>query len=386
MGITAKKICALYVHTPMNLNIIYLFAGEICMKRLFVNLICICLFLCSCSYNSTATPSTPSSTTSVVGLGKITATNDFIRACNLNAGGYMGNYNGTLFFTNYQSENRLYAYDTKTNNTYCVDDTPNDSTSMITVIDNGILFVRAKKLDMTVNSRLYQIKHKSELCKYDGKTISVLTAENVLSYTISDEYIFYSTADLKIYRMKLDGTEKTVINNSIEYAVDVQFSDGKLYIYNREKIGVADFNGKVEKWRDLYNLKLAVNNGAIYYINTDVTLQAKELKRLPSLDGKEETIADRVVENFCIYKGEEFICEGELTSFSINSHGETKIIGPGDAPLVLDDNYFASTSFDDNFKRQYISIYLNRELFSIIDDNQFNVINRNNKTSDNSTS
>lgn len=344
------------------------------MKRLFAALMVLALFCCSCSVDPTATSSNISSTTSTVKLGEITATDDFIRACNLNSGGYVEYQNGIFYFTNYQRENRLYAYNTKTNEAYCVDDTSNDSTSMITAVDDGILFVRAKKLDMVVNSSLYEIKYKSELCKYDGKTISVLTAENVLSYSISEDYIFYSTADLKIYRMRQDGTEKTSIVDTLDYAMNVQVSDGKLYIYNHEKIGVADFNGKVEKWRDLRNLKLAVNNGAIYYIDTDVTLKAKELKRLPSFDGEEELIADGVVNNFCIYKGEEFICEGEFTSFSVDSKGETKPIGAGEASLVLDSNYFACTRFDDNFKRKYIHIYFDRELFAIIDDNTFAVM------------
>lgn len=218
----------------------------------------------------------------------------FINSCNNFAGGYLHYVNGKYFYSNLVDGNKLYMCDAGGENQVCVDTTQNEVLPHIKSIGNNLYYLVGQRLEQPQVVKEYEVPFNMQLyCLVEGKK-TLLSAENVISYDVCDEYIFYSAADLKVYRMKPDGSDKKAIFD-INHPMELQVSGGKIFLHSEETVIELDYNGKEKSAINIPNYHFVINGDKVYYID----LNSFKLM-YKNNDSAQAVIADEVI-SFNIY-------------------------------------------------------------------------------------
>jgi len=200
-----------------------------------------------------------------------TVSDEFVASCNMNSGGYVNFLNGNYYYLDTENRSSLYMCDANGKNAVCIDNCTDATLSHITTSETAVYYLKKTKLDTPLEIHhfavSYSIPFEGQLRRFcDGK-VTVLSEENVVDYALSKDYIFYTTADMKVYRMKHDGTEKTAIIDSTY--PNICASENKLYTHMGEGVFSADFDGKNGLTVRAYHLALVVSESAVYFISAD---------------------------------------------------------------------------------------------------------------------
>ncbi|MBQ7331152.1 MAG: DUF5050 domain-containing protein [Oscillospiraceae bacterium] len=264
----------------------------------------------------------------------------FTAACNMNSGGYVNYLNGKYYYTDAEHNDGLYMSDSDGKNAVCIDNCTDATLTHITVSETAVYYLKRTKLDtpleFTDASVAYSVVFEGQICKFcDGK-VTVLSEENVVSYALSKDYIFYSTADRKVYRMKHDGTEKTAIIDSTY--PNICASENKLYTHMGEGVCSTDFDGKNRLIVRAYHFELAASESAVYFISAgDCSLNKM------SLDG--ETIRKVIsapIRSFTVYNGRlvyEKMDTNEIVIADMDG-SNPKVVCTGESPIALNGYLF----------------------------------------------
>lgn len=264
----------------------------------------------------------------------------FIASCNMNSGGYVNYLNGKYYYLDTENRNSLYMCDADGKNAVCIDNCTDATLSHITVSETAVYYLKRTKLDdpleFTDSSVDYSVVFEGQLRRFcDGK-VTVLSEENVVDYALSKEYIFYTTADRKVYRMKHDGTEKTAIIDSTY--PNICASENKLYTHMGEGVCSTDFDGKNHLIVRAYHFELAASESAVYFISADDC----SLNKM-SLDG--ETICKIIsdpIRSFTVYNGR-LVYEGMHTNEIVIADmdgSNPKVVCTGESPIALNGYLF----------------------------------------------
>lgn len=290
------------------------------------------------SHNVT-TPS-DNATTSTDNVQDAIITDAFIASCNMNSGGYVNFLNGNYYYLDTENRNSLYMCDADGKNAVCIDNCTDATLSHITVSETAVYYLKRTKLDTPLEftdfSVAYSVVFEGQLRRFcDGK-VTVLSEENVVDYALGKEYIFYSTADRKVYRMKHDGTEKTAIIDSTY--PNICASENKLYTHMGEGVCSTDFDGKNRLIVRAYHFELAASESAVYFISADDC----SLNKM-SLDGEtiRKVISDSI-RSFTVYNGR-LVYERMYTNDIVIADmdgSNSKVVCPGASPIALNGHLF----------------------------------------------
>ena len=306
-------------------------------------------------------------------------TDEFIANCNRNSGGYINYLNGKYYYRNTEG-NKLFMCDADGKNAVCIDScTSGEEISVITASETAIYYSKSNRLDPILSIPTGDIAHTVLFVRQifqfcDGK-VTALSEKNVLDYALSKDYIFYTTinsvflattdtppdlttdiianattdadADIKIYRMKHDGTEKTAIFDlGLPYPLNV--SEDRVYAYGYEGFVLMDFDGKTSSnyHHQLYTYSPAVNQSTIYYVNTNGSYYLCKTKSSDEstaswLDNQQVVIAD-VVRAYTVYNGR-FVYERITTDeilITDENGANPKVICKGTNPISLNGHLF----------------------------------------------
>ena len=271
---------------------------------------------------------------------QIVVSDAFVASCNLNSGGYINFQNGNYYYLDTENRNSLYMCDADGKNAVCIDNCSDAILSSITVDETAVYYLKKTTLDTPLEihhfSVSYSIPFEGQLRRfYDGK-VTVLSEENVVDYALSKEYIFYTTADMKVYRMKHDGTEKTVIIESTY--PNICASENKLYTHMGEGVCSTDFDGKNRLIVRAYHFELAASESAVYFISADDC----SLNKM-SLDGEtiRKVISDPI-RSFTVYNGR-LVYERMYTNDIVIADMDGKnlqVVCKGQSPIVLNGHLF----------------------------------------------
>ena len=267
-------------------------------------------------------------------------TDAFIASCNMNSGGYVNFLNGNYYYLDTENRNSLYMCDDDGKNAVCIDNCTDATLSHITVSETAVYYLRRTKLDTPLEFHNYSVSYsvvfEGQLRRYcDGK-VTVLSEENVVDYALSKDYIFYTVADRKVYRMKHDGTEKTAIIDSTY--PNICASENKLYTHMGEGVCSTDFDGKNRLIVRAYHFELAASESAVYFISADDC----SLNKM-SLNGEtiHKVISDPI-RSFTVYNGR-LVYERMQTNDIViaDMDGKNpKVLGPGADPIALNGYLF----------------------------------------------
>lgn len=270
---------------------------------------------------------------------QITVSDAFIATCNKNSGGYINYLNGKYYYRNTEGD-KLFMCDADGKNAICIDSCTDATLSHITVSETAVYYLKRTKLDTPLEfhntSVSYSIVFEGQLRRFcDGK-VTVLSEENVVDYALSKEYIFYTTADRKVYRMKHDGTEKTAIIDSTY--PNICASENKLYTHMGEGVCSTDFDGKNRLIVRAYHFELAASESAVYFISADDC----SLNKM-SLNGEtiHKVISDSI-RSFTVYNGRlvyERMQTNDIVIADMNGKNP-KVICTGESPIALNGHLF----------------------------------------------
>jgi len=315
---------------------------------------------------------------------QITVSDAFIANCNRNSGGYINYLNGKYYYRNTEG-NKLFMCDADGKNAVCIDScTSGEEISVITASETAIYYSKSNRLDpillIPTGDAPHTVLFVRQIFKFcDGK-VTALSEKNVLDYALTKDYIFYTVinsvflattdtppdlttdiianattdadADIKLYRMKHDGTEKTAIFDlGLPYPLNV--SEDRVYAYGYEGFVLMDFDGKTSSnyHHQLHTYSPAVNQSTIYYVNTNGSYYLCKTKSSDEstaswLDNQQVVIADKV-RAYTVYDGR-FVYE-RLTTDEIlitdENGANPKVICKGTNPISLNGHLFY---LDDN--------------------------------------
>ena len=272
----------------------------------------------------------------------------FTASCNMNSGGYVNYLNGKYYYTDAEHNDSLFMSDSDGKNAVCIDNCTDATLTHITVSETAVYYLKRTKLDtpleFTDASVAYSVVFEGQLRRFcDGK-VTVLSEENVVSYALSKDYIFYSTADLKVYRMRHDGTEKTAILELLLPAT-LSVSGNKLYAYMDETIITTDFDGKNSFTSRLYIYAAAFNESTLYFINTNgYSLCKTELsdKDTHAAIDNTQIIIDEPILKFTVYNGRlvyEKMDTNEIVIADMDG-SNPKVVCTGESPIALNGYLF----------------------------------------------
>lgn len=267
-------------------------------------------------------------------------TDAFIASCNMNSGGYVNFLNGKYYYLDTENRSSLYMCDADEKNAVCIDNCTDATLSHITASETAVYYLKRTKLDTPLEftdfSVAYSVVFEGQLRRFcDGK-VTVLSEENVVDYALSKEYIFYTTADRKVYRMKHDGTEKTAIIDSTY--PNICASENKLYTHMGEGVCSTDFDGKNRLIVRAYHFELAASESVVYFISADDC----SLNKM-SLDGEtiRKVISDPI-RSFTVYNGR-LVYERMYTNDIVIADmdgSNPKVVCPGASPIALNGHLF----------------------------------------------
>ena len=271
---------------------------------------------------------------------QITVSDSFIASCNMNAGGYVNFLNGKYYYLDTENRNRLFMSDADGKNAICIDSCMDATLSHITAGETAVYYLKRTELDTPLEfhntSVSYSVVFEGQLRRFcDGK-VTVLSEENVVDYALSKEYIFYTAADRKVYRMKHDGTEKTAIIDSTY--PNICASENKLYTHMGEGVCSTDFDGKNRLIVRAYHFELAASESAVYFISADDC----SLNKM-SLNGEtiDKVISDPI-RSFTVYNGRlvyEKMHTDEIVIADMDGKNP-KVVCSGKSPIALNGHLF----------------------------------------------
>ena len=307
-------------------------------------------------------------------------TDEFIATCNLNSGGYINYLNGKYYYRNTEGD-KLFMCDADGKNAVCIDScTSGETISSIIASETAIYYSKCTRLDpiliIPTGDTAHTVLIVRQLFQFcDGK-VTALSEKNVLNYALSKDYIFYTVinsaflattdtttdittntttdadADIKIYRMKHDGTEKTAIFD-LGLPLPLNVSEDRVYAYGFEGFVLMDFDGKTSSnnHHHLYVYSPAVNQSTIYYVDTNGSYYLCKTKSSDEstaswLDNQQGVIADKV-RAYTVYNGRfvyERISTDEILITDTNG-ANPKVICKGTNPISLNGHLFY---LDDN--------------------------------------
>ncbi len=280
-------------------------------------------------------------------------TDEFIATCNQNSGGYINYLSGKYYYRNTTDKGSLYMSDADGKNTVCIDNCPDAVLLSITVDETAVYYLKRTKLDSPLvfnnSSVTYSVEFEGQLRRFCDGNMMVLSEENVLSYALSKDYIFYSTADLKVYRMKHDGTEKTAIVE-LSNPMTMLVSGNKLYAYRDEEVISTDFDGKNMFTHRLYLYTGAFAESDLYYINlNNIELCKTQLSETDISAGIYNTkaVSDEKIRSFTVYNGRlvyERLYTKDIVIADMDGKNP-KVICKGTNPISLNGHLFY---LDDN--------------------------------------
>ena len=306
---------------------------------------------------------------------QITVSDAFIATCNKNSGGYINYLNSKYYYRNTEGD-KLFMCDADGKNAVCIDScTSGETISAITASETAIYYSKCTRLDpillIPTGDTAHTVLIVRQLFQFcDGK-VTALSEKNVLDYALTKDYIFYTTinsvfltttdtttdtttntttdadADIKIYRMKHDGTEKTAIFDlGLPFPLNV--SEDRVYAYGFEGFVLMDFDGKTSSnnHHQLYAYSPAVNQSTIYFVNTNGSYYLCKTKSSDEstaswLDNQQVVIAD-VVRAYTVYNGRfvyERITTDEILITDTNG-ANPKVICKGTNPISLNGHLF----------------------------------------------
>ena len=300
-------------------------------------------------------------------------TDEFIATCNKNSGGYINYLNGKYYYRNTEGD-KLFMCDADGKNAVCIDScTSGETISAITASETAIYYSKCTRLDpillIPTGDTAHTVLIVRQIFQFcDGK-VTVLSEKNVLDYALTKDYIFYTTinsvfltttdtttdittntttdadADIKIYRMKHDGTEKTAIFDlGLPFPLNV--SEDRVYAYGFERFVLMDFDGKNSSINHLYAYSPAVNQSTIYFVNTNGSYYLCKTKSSDEsaaswLLNQQVVIADKV-RAYTVYNGRfvyERITTDEILITDTNG-ANPKVICKGTNPISLNGHLF----------------------------------------------
>lgn len=263
---------------------------------------------------------------------------DYIGNIVSGGGGYIAENEGLFYFANQDDQNRLYQMDSNFKNVKKLSDTANDSVAIyIQFYDNKLFYLQTTR---TENDDIPWI---CTLYSYNLSThqeTRVLN-ENICSYTIYDDCIYYSTLDTKnLYRANMDGSGVQLFKDGEQWLqISVQYSDGLLYYGWNESLIKSQpdgFNSHI--WGIFSNAFLVYNqevfcisDGMLIKFNTNNNDDVPEIVEF----GISDVICFTISEDTLYYATfDEKIYKSDLDGKNI------KFIADGYAPVVLKDFIF----------------------------------------------
>lgn len=294
--------------------------------------------LTSCGHNQATTqPSEGNQNTAPTETVQNTAQEHFVASCNLNAGGYVNFLNGKYYYVDAENNDSLFMSDSDGKNAVCIDACTDSKISSITVDETAVYYLKSTKLDAPLEIGDYSILYEKQIRRFCDGNVTVLSEGNVLSYALSKDYIFYTAADLKVYRMRHDGTEKTAILE-LSNPMSLFVSENKLYAHGDEAVISTDFDGKNPLTRRVYLFAPAVNETTMYFINTNGCSLCKT-----DLNGDNlQPVINEAVRSFTVYNGRlvyEKMDTGEIVIADMNGENP-KVVCTGTSPIALNGYLF----------------------------------------------
>lgn len=271
-------------------------------------------------------------------------TNDFISSCNINSGGYINFLNDKYYYRNIADKGSLYVSDADEKNSVCIDSCTGETILRICVDETAVYYMKRTLLDTPLDIAGHSIPFDAELRRFcDGK-VTVLSEENVFSYALSKDYIFYSTADLKVYRMRHDGTDKTAILD-LHTPMTLTVSGDRLYAYTEESIISMDFDGKNLFTSRLYIYTGAFDKSSLYYIDLNSCSLCKtelsEIDTHAAIDNIQSITSEEIM-SFTVYNGR-LVYERMFTDEIVIADMDGKnpqVVCKGECPIVLNGYLF----------------------------------------------
>jgi len=227
-------------------------------------LMAMCIFtlvfsLCGCYQNEIYTESMHSG----FSVPEITS-QDFVENVVSGGSGYIAEYDGLLYFSNPDDQNKLYQMDTNFENKVKLSDAANASGSFGIQFYNKQLFY----LQSSKSGDNEDVIWTYTLYSYDlvQRTETKLLHQNICSYTINNSWIYFSTMDTKnLYKAKLDGSNTRLLyENGTWLTMCVQVYDNKLYYSCDESLVQVDLSSSEETIYYLYCYSFLIYKGQIF--------------------------------------------------------------------------------------------------------------------------
>ena len=218
----------------------------------------------------------------------------------------------------------------------------------LNIIGNQIYFISVSydetKTDATGNDSIDNKIYKMNL---DGSDATIIN-DNEFAYDTYDMYavnnkIYYVGIDYNIYKMNLDGSNKEKV---IETENGMLAINKNYIIYNKENEDSSDFvtciskiNGTDE--REINGSRIYTPdfyNGYIYYINN-----SQQVARQPIKGGNEEVIHEKPIYNMNIHDGYIYYLDYKDENSGNYAVSVYRIsVNGGEAELIKDLSYYAS--------------------------------------------
>lgn len=255
----------------------------------------------------------------------------FCDSCNSSSGSYVAWLNDEYYYISFDDDNRLYKCDATGENKSCIDDFKNTQRPCMTVVNNTLFYLRVSKLEVPIELGEYSIFFNQELCSYSNGTVSVISSDNILSYAVDGNYIFYCSDNLNIYRMNLDGTNKVSVLE-VDNPMNVQVDEKYLYLHANESLFVTDHNGQNCQIYNVLHDDLHINGNEIYYIDGHNSV----LRKTDDFAETSKELTRESIKKFCFFDGkivyERFYSE-EIVIYESDTDKSTVLKGKN--PLVV---------------------------------------------------
>lgn len=259
-------------------------------------------------------------------------------------GGYIAENDGVLYFANQDDRNKLYQMDANFENVKKLSDIANDSVSIyIQFYDDKLFYLQTTK---TENDEIPWI---CTLYSYNLSTCreTKVLNENICSYTIHDDCIYYSTLDTKnLYKANIDGSDVQLLKEGDQWlSVSIQYSDGSLYYGWNESLFRSQSDGSdLHAW-DIFSNAFLVYDQEIFCVSGGTLLKFNA----NSNDGVPEVAELGISDVICFTISEDtlYYSTSDEEIYKSDLNGENiEFIADGYAPVVLKDMIFYFNSDD----------------------------------------
>lgn len=260
-------------------------------------------------------------------------------------GGYIAENDGLLYFANQDDQNRLYQMDANFENLKKLSDMTNDSVVIYTQIyDDKLFYLQTTKTGNDETPWICTLYSYNLSTRCETKVLN----ENICSYAIHDNRIYYSTLDTKnLYSANVDGSDIQLLKEGEQwFPVSIQCSDGLLYYGWNESFFRSRSDGSdLHEW-DIFSNSFLVYDQEVFCISngTLIKFSADSNDDIPEVIGL--GISDVVC--FTISEDTLYYATSDDKLYKSDLNGESiQFITAGYAPVVLKDVIFY---FDSNDK------------------------------------